>query len=108
MALRYRPHQSHKTADLIRTAGDLFEKYIGKLVSAMFKAATAQNAPMPPIPQELADQLAERAGRHARGVRLRRIRRSKREARRRHRTARRINFGLVSGNRSRRTHSGRR
>jgi len=107
LALRYRPHQSHKTAGLLRVAGELFEKYVDKLIAAMIPAAAASGISVPAIPQELVDQIAERASRHARGVYLKRARQAKRAASRRHRLSRRINFGLVAGNRSRRSCSGR-
>lgn len=104
---RLRPHQSPAAIELLRVTNFCLHQELGKVFKAMETAAKAEGEDAKPsnIDQIAFDKCRDKA--FARAVDV--IHRSKADAkkarRQRHRTARRINFGLIPGNARRDSHS---
>ena len=106
MARRWKPHVNKQLLGLREIGLELFKKYFREVEISARDTAKKMEVPYPGIPDELVEQLAGIAAKKAARVWRKRMKVAKKAERRRHRLARRINFGLVSGNRKKGTHSG--
>ena len=103
---RYRPHFNKTMLALKEVALELFQKYFREVETAAKAGAAKLGLDYLGIPEDTVQALAAVAATKAAHVWHQRIKKVRKAARKRHRLARRINFGLVSGSQRKETHSG--
>ncbi len=102
---RWRTHPSKKLLALKEVALELFRTYFREVENAARAGAAKLGIEYLGIPEDTVQGLAAVAATKAAHVWHQRVKKVRKAARKRHRLARRINFGLISGNRNRSTHS---